>query len=116
MDGVQIDAPDAAERMDDHLDAADAAARAAAALKLPEASALRVAALGARGLTAMATGDASAAADALDGVAALRRDEDVASVRAPRTGRTAPPSPPRSKRPRTGSRSRAFESRRVRRR
>ena len=38
MDGVQIDAPDAAERMDDHLDAADAAARAAA-LKLPEASA-----------------------------------------------------------------------------
>ena len=87
MDGVQIDAPDAAERMDDHLDAADAAARAAAALKLPEASALRVAALGARGLTAMATGDASAAADALDGVvAALRRDEDVASVRSAADG------------------------------
>ena len=87
MDGVQIDAPDAAERMDDHLDAADAAARAAAASKLPEASALRVAALGARGLTAMATGDASAAADALDGVvAALRRDEDEASVRSAADG------------------------------
>ena len=87
MDGVQIDAPDAAERMDDHLDAADAAARAAAASKLPEASALRVAALGARGLTAMATGDASAAADALDGVvAALRRDEDAASVRSAADG------------------------------
>ena len=87
MDGVQIDAPDAAERMDDHLDAADAAARAAAALKLPEASALRVAALGARGLTAMATGDASAAADALDGVvAALRREEDAASVRSAADG------------------------------
>ena len=87
MDGVQIDAPDAAERMDDHLDAADAAARAAAASKLPEAPALRVAALGARGLTAMATGDASAAADALDGVvAALRRDEDVASVRSAADG------------------------------
>ena len=87
MDGVQIDAPDAAERMDDHLDAADAAARAAAASKLPEASALRVAALGARGLTAMATGDASAAADALDGVvAALRREEDAASVRSAADG------------------------------
>ena len=87
MDGVQIDAPDAAERMDDHLDAADAAAHAAAAANLPEASALRVAALGARGLTAMATGDASAAADALDGVvAALRRDEDVASVRSAADG------------------------------
>ena len=88
MDGVQIDAPDAAERMDDHLDAADAAADAAAAAsKLPEASALRVAALGARGLTAMATGDASAAAEAADAVvAALRRDEDAASVRSAADG------------------------------
>ena len=87
MDGVQIDAPAAAERIDDHLDAADAAADAAAAAGHPDAPALRVAALGARGLTAMATGDASAAAEAADAVvAALRRDEDDASVRSAADG------------------------------
>lgn len=87
MDGVQIDAPAAAERIDDHLDAADAAADAAAAAGHPDAPALRVAALGARGLTAMATGDASAAAEAADAVvAALRRDEVDASVRSAADG------------------------------
>ena len=87
MDGVQIDAPAAAERIDDHLDAADAAADAAAAAGHPDAPALRVAALGARGLTAMATGDASAAAQAADAVvAAIRRDEDAASVRSAADG------------------------------